>query len=514
MSKTPTPSAFGMSEKRTGDSHSAGSSTLRFYLRALTLPSLALYALLLAASGAIGYAAYGALATQRVAAAGAPASDALSVAITVLASTLNDYIAVTRELRALLFAGAVNASVTRPVKDALFAALCNQTVELYPAVISMQSRPGGVITQIYPPGSAPIGANLTTKFPGEYSASMLRPTGYVAGPRMLLQGFPGLVTYWQLWAEATGEWWGNLGIVVNLAAFEKHLDLRQYGYEYLLTMTNEFTGDAASFGAVNGTSSLLLTPRTQVASVVGIRITATFYEPPVDVSMDALAGGLVGGALGMAVTLTCFLAWRLRATAFRTKDISRAPVTGAITLVFTDIVGSTAKWAEEPAMPAALRVHHRVVREAVAAHDAFEVKVIGDSFMVAVHSPVAALSLANEIHDKLHKATWPADRSGNPLDLIVRVGVHTGTPAVVFDDVSKAPDYYGQPVNVAARLEHSAPHDFTLVSGDTLGLIDDEALRPFRLLPQTPLALKGVPRPIEVCVLAPPFRMYSMPSTE
>eukprot|EP00754_Rhynchopus_humris_P024710 Rhum_TRINITY_DN14911_c0_g1::Rhum_TRINITY_DN14911_c0_g1_i4::g.127113::m.127113 len=53
-------------------------------------------------------------------------------------------------------------------------------------------------------------------------------------------------------------------------------------------------------------------------------------------------------------------------------------------VVFTDIKGSTALWEEcADGMADAIRVHNRVIRDCIRAHGGYEVKTMGDSFMVA-----------------------------------------------------------------------------------------------------------------------------------
>ena len=57
--------------------------------------------------------------------------------------------------------------------------------------------------------------------------------------------------------------------------------------------------------------------------------------------------------------------------------------TGTVTLVFTDIEGSTALWEHfGPDFQPMLDLHDAVLRSAIAAHDGYEVKTEGDAFMV------------------------------------------------------------------------------------------------------------------------------------
>jgi class 3 adenylate cyclase len=129
---------------------------------------------------------------------------------------------------------------------------------------------------------------------------------------------------------------------------------------------------------------------------------------------------------------------------------------GTVTLLFTDIEGSTAlneklgdrRWIE------LLRAHNTIVREQVSAHGGFEVKSQGDGFMVAFSSATRALSCAIGIQRGL-----AAFEAANPGDSVrVRIGLHTGEAIV------EAGDFYGRHVNLAARVGAAANGGEILVS--------------------------------------------------
>src|ERR1043166_6314901 len=64
---------------------------------------------------------------------------------------------------------------------------------------------------------------------------------------------------------------------------------------------------------------------------------------------------------------------------------------GEVTLVFTDIEGSTLKWNRYPhVFQAVLDRHNALIRRAITEHNGYEVKTIGDSFMVAFASVAEA----------------------------------------------------------------------------------------------------------------------------
>lgn len=143
----------------------------------------------------------------------------------------------------------------------------------------------------------------------------------------------------------------------------------------------------------------------------------------------------------------------------------------------------------------ALDVHHNVIREVIDRHKAYEVKTIGDSFMVALSSADAAVLLANDIQVNLLNADWPLELASMPCagsefvrrgrdtptavyrGLRVRIGVHLGTHSAQvedgnqvqtkYDNVAKGYDYYGPAVNAASRIEALAFGGQTLISSET-----------------------------------------------
>src|SRR4029079_10496747 len=104
--------------------------------------------------------------------------------------------------------------------------------------------------------------------------------------------------------------------------------------------------------------------------------------------------------------------------------------TGHVTLVFTDIGGSTALVTELGDRYADLLGQHRkVLRTAFRAHGGVEVGTEGDSFFVAFGQAADAVASAVEAQRGLAATAWP-----NGYEVRVRVGVHTGTPSLIGGD--------------------------------------------------------------------------------
>jgi predicted ATPase/class 3 adenylate cyclase len=109
---------------------------------------------------------------------------------------------------------------------------------------------------------------------------------------------------------------------------------------------------------------------------------------------------------------------------------------GTVTLLFTDIEGSTKLLSELGERYAdTLAAHRRVLREAFTAYGGVEVDSQGDAFFYAFAEATAAVAAAQEAQQAL---------LGGPV--AVRMGVHTGAPIVTEEG------YVGIDVHRAARI--------------------------------------------------------------
>jgi predicted ATPase/class 3 adenylate cyclase len=135
--------------------------------------------------------------------------------------------------------------------------------------------------------------------------------------------------------------------------------------------------------------------------------------------------------------------------------------TGTVTLLFTDVQGSTRLWETEPeAMAVALRRHDEILRAAIEGAGGYVFKTVGDSFCAAFRSAPAALSAVLAAQQALGEQDWPTSRP-----VRVRMGVHTGACE------ERDNDYFGPVVNRAARLEAVAHGGQVLVSGAAAELL-------------------------------------------
>jgi len=109
-----------------------------------------------------------------------------------------------------------------------------------------------------------------------------------------------------------------------------------------------------------------------------------------------------------------------------------------------------------------LHEHNAIIREQLAAHQGFEVKTIGDGFMVAFSSARRALLCAIAIQRAL--AVWRDQNRDDPIQ--VRIGLHTG------EAIKEAGDFYGKTVILASRIAAEANGGEILVSSTLKDMID------------------------------------------
>ena len=133
--------------------------------------------------------------------------------------------------------------------------------------------------------------------------------------------------------------------------------------------------------------------------------------------------------------------------------------TGTVTLLFTDIEGSTSllnSLGDEYVN--VLAEHRRILRSAFAERGGVEVDTQGDAFFYAFTRAGDAVEAASEGQDAL--AEGP---------IRVRIGVHTGEPLVTTEG------YVGIDVHRAARIAAAAHGGQVVVSQTTRDLVDNDA---------------------------------------
>jgi predicted ATPase/class 3 adenylate cyclase len=176
-------------------------------------------------------------------------------------------------------------------------------------------------------------------------------------------------------------------------------------------------------------------------------------------------------------------------------SMARDLPSGEVTLVFTDIEGSTKLLhklgAEEYAQ--ALAEHRRLLRDAFGRHGGVEIDTQGDAFFYAFPDARDAVTAADEGREALR-----------PGQIHVRVGIHTGTPHL-------GPEgYVGHDVHLGARIG-AAGHGGQVLLSDATRVA--AALEAEALIDLGEHRLKDIDRPTRILQLGaerfPPLNTIS-----
>jgi class 3 adenylate cyclase len=175
--------------------------------------------------------------------------------------------------------------------------------------------------------------------------------------------------------------------------------------------------------------------------------------------------------------------------------VTSGPPSGTVTLLFTDVEGSTRLWdAERDAMAAALRRHDEVLREAIEQAGGYVFKTVGDAFCAAFPVARAGLDAALTAQQNLAAQSWPTSRP-----IVVRMGLHAGVCE------ERDGDYFGPAVNRTARLLAVASGGQVLVSGVAAELLSDEMPEGVGLRELGTRQLKDLTRPERIYQVEAPF---------
>ena len=148
----------------------------------------------------------------------------------------------------------------------------------------------------------------------------------------------------------------------------------------------------------------------------------------------------------------------------RTGVGGASPVaTQTLTFLFTDIEGSTAMLRRiGDGYAQVLADHHRLIRDALAAHDGQEVDTQGDAFFAVFSSASACVSAAITMQQALIAHRWPAGG-----EVRVRMGIHSGEAS------RTAAGLVGFDIHRAARIAAAAHGGQIVLSATTAALLGD-----------------------------------------
>jgi len=151
---------------------------------------------------------------------------------------------------------------------------------------------------------------------------------------------------------------------------------------------------------------------------------------------------------------------------FRSKVVSSSEGIGVqdITFLFTDLKGSTELYDRIGDLKAyyLVRQHFDTLGRVITHNSGAIVKTIGDAVMATFMNPVDAVKTALEMLQDIEKFNQNISE-----DLILKIGIHRGPSIVV--TLNDRLDYFGQTVNIAARVQGLAGANEIFVSSDAHG---------------------------------------------
>jgi class 3 adenylate cyclase len=162
----------------------------------------------------------------------------------------------------------------------------------------------------------------------------------------------------------------------------------------------------------------------------------------------------------------------------------------SLTFLFTDLKGSTALYERVGDLAAfdLVRAHFHALLEIISSEKGAVVKTIGDAVMATFVRPEHAIAAGLRMRaamDELNKKRGTAD-------LIVKIGIHEGPCLAVM--LNERQDYFGQTVNIAARVQSLSTAQEIHITGPVLDapavaeVLKQREIRPI----QKQAALRGI----------------------
>ena len=147
-----------------------------------------------------------------------------------------------------------------------------------------------------------------------------------------------------------------------------------------------------------------------------------------------------------------------------TLDVDQGLKITSLTFLFTDLKGSTALYERVGDLVAydLVRAHFRVLHEIVASEAGAVVKTIGDAVMATFPTPDRALAAAL----RMRKAMTGIKDASGAEQLLLKIGIHEGPCLAV--TLNDRLDYFGQTVNIAARVQGLAVSSSIFATGSVV----------------------------------------------
>jgi class 3 adenylate cyclase len=155
-----------------------------------------------------------------------------------------------------------------------------------------------------------------------------------------------------------------------------------------------------------------------------------------------------------------------------TLDVNQRLKITSMTFLFTDLKGSTQLYDRVGDLVAfdLVRAHFRVLNEIVASEAGAVVKTIGDAVMATFPTPDRALAAALRMRDAMMNLS--GEHKGE--NLLLKIGIHEGPCLAV--TLNDRQDYFGQTVNIAARVQGLAGSRSIFATGSVVEYLQSSAL--------------------------------------
>lgn len=195
-------------------------------------------------------------------------------------------------------------------------------------------------------------------------------------------------------------------------------------------------------------------------------------------SLGVTSSSIEQSSIGMNTaedTATSVMVFRRKSNEVKSKvKIPR----GEVTIVITDIQDSTMMWEQDPiAMKDALDLHDRIMRKCYCQHNGYEITTEGDSFHLAFHHTLDALSFCLQCQITLNEEMWSdsilkldgakKDEDQMICGLRVRMGVHHGPAATEIHKVTQRTHFRGETIELAKATEATASGGQIVLTLDT-----------------------------------------------
>lgn len=151
-----------------------------------------------------------------------------------------------------------------------------------------------------------------------------------------------------------------------------------------------------------------------------------------------------------------------------TLDLDQRLKITSLTFLFTDLKGSTELYERVGDLAAfdLVKAHFRVLNEIVAAEAGAVVKTIGDAVMATFPTPERALRAALRMREAMRGLNRDHHGDSPREDLLLKIGIHEGPCLAVM--LNERQDYFGQTVNIAARVQNLAASRAIFATGNVV----------------------------------------------